>query len=62
MKSKIAIQAQVQPIVMLPCPFCGGEKIIFNAEQKPMVFCWTCGATMSWLTAKQTIDAWNKRV
>ncbi len=45
-----------------PCPFCGGTKINGDLNSSPsMLFCWGCGATMSYPTADKTIKAWNKR-
>ncbi len=48
-------------VKLLDCPFCGSDNIKSSDEKTPMIFCWKCGATMSWPDMGTTIKAWNTR-
>jgi ribosomal protein L37AE/L43A len=65
MKSKRAIQAQVQPVVMLPCPFCGRNPTLTQMEEGFWdISCPYSSCAESYFirsTKALAIKAWNHR-
>jgi len=67
MKSKRTIQAQVQPVVMLPCPFCDSQPGPLASEIDGSLICDTCGARgpthkFEWMKGQDGIRGrWNIR-
>ena len=46
-----------------PCPFCGGEAIVYRHESRRsyVASCKTCQIFMYWGSKKLAIEHWNKR-
>lgn len=50
---------------MNPCPNCGCDPVIEKGRKKYYVICYECGPkfkTGYYLTAKEAIKAWNRRM
>ena len=57
------MSASDQPIVLLPCPFCGDRAKLVDADELDVwrVYCECCGVRHEATTEQRVIVAWNNR-
>ncbi len=59
------VASPIEPVVMLPCPFCGGKAKVYGGAYSQETYdacCTKCHASTSGTVDKQeTLDRWNKR-
>jgi hypothetical protein len=66
-KNDQALSGQVDHVVMLPCPFCGGQATTDENEYDSVrpndwdAYCDNCMVGFSGSTKILAIEAWNKR-
>jgi Lar family restriction alleviation protein len=60
------VASPIKPLVMLPCPFCGGGVKLerYSSDRgrdASKVECYSCDFTVIKNSKVETINAWNKR-
>jgi len=62
-QNEILPVAPVQPVVLLPCPFCGDRAKLVEADALTVwyVYCECCAARHEATTKQRVIVAWNNR-